>query len=64
VTDRALFTVVGCKSARSVGIYGMNADGREERTGFREEELIDDDIMRINLVCCQFLNKSFRLVER
>ena len=32
-------------------------------TGFREEKLIDDDIVRVNLVRCQFLDKTFSLVK-
>ena len=31
-------------------------------TSFREEELVDDDIVSVDLVSCQFLDKTFGLV--
>ncbi len=60
VPDRAVRAVRTCDATLS----GSAFYGKTVTHTFRgEEELIHNDIMRIDLVCCEFLDETLRFVE-
>lgn len=59
MSDRTLLAI--CAYAVS---YHSPVIGAGQLTRFGEEKLVDDNVVRVNLVVCQLLDESFRLVQR
>lgn len=59
VPDATLLALVACTSQLTEAETVQGG-----RTGFGEEELVDDDVVRVDLVLRQFLDEPFRLVQR